>query len=257
MQTPFPGMDPYLEGPGIWQQVHAALIVDIQRFLNALLRPRYYVAIEQSTYLTLLPPPEHRTGIPDIMVVAPSEQTEKGSSLPLSAPTIEPVIAELPQPEEVKQRFLEIRTVETHAVVTTIEILSPANKVGREGREQYEQKRVKVLGSLTNLVEVDLLRGGAPMPMNLPYQKDYRIIVSRSQQRPRADAYLFDLSDIIPDFPIPLKPDEEEPILPLNQILHELYDQGGYDLMIDYSQPPIPPLSEEDIEWAEKLLSQQ
>ncbi|RKZ51833.1 MAG: hypothetical protein DRR00_10325 [Candidatus Parabeggiatoa sp. nov. 3] len=44
MPTPFPGMVPYLELPGLWVQVHTNLIVDIQRFLNALLRPRYHVA---------------------------------------------------------------------------------------------------------------------------------------------------------------------------------------------------------------------
>jgi hypothetical protein len=54
MPTPFPGMDPYLEKPGLWVQIHASLIVDIQRFLTPLLRPRYYVAIEQRTYLTFL-----------------------------------------------------------------------------------------------------------------------------------------------------------------------------------------------------------
>ena len=69
MSTPFPGMDPYLERPGIWQQVHADLIVDIRRFLTPLVRPRYYVAIEQRTYLTILPPSDSRVGVPDVLVV--------------------------------------------------------------------------------------------------------------------------------------------------------------------------------------------
>ena len=29
MPTPFPGMVPYLERPGLWVQVHADLIVDM------------------------------------------------------------------------------------------------------------------------------------------------------------------------------------------------------------------------------------
>jgi len=56
MPTPFPGMAPYLEKPGLWVQIHASLIVDIQIFLTPLLRPRYNVAIEQRTYLTFLSP---------------------------------------------------------------------------------------------------------------------------------------------------------------------------------------------------------
>lgn len=43
-----------------------------------------------------------------------------------------------------------------------------------------------------------------------------------------------------------MDPYEDEPILPLNQILHTLYDSVGYDLFINYQQPPVPPLGEED-----------
>ena len=60
----------------------------------------------------------------------------------------------------------------------------------------------------------------------------------------------------IPTFPIPLRPGETEPTLPLNHILHELYDQGGYDLIIDYRQPPQPPLSEADAAWARQLVAE-
>ena len=56
MPTPFPGMDPYLERRGIWEQVHTDLIVSIRRFLTPLLRPRYHVGIEERTYLAVLPP---------------------------------------------------------------------------------------------------------------------------------------------------------------------------------------------------------
>lgn len=54
MPTPFPGMDPYLERPGLWEEVHAGLIVAMQQHLSPLLRPRYRVAIERRTYLALL-----------------------------------------------------------------------------------------------------------------------------------------------------------------------------------------------------------
>ena len=58
MPTPFPGMDPYLERRGIWEQVHTDLIVSIRRFLTPLLRPRYHVGIEERTSLAVLPPNE-------------------------------------------------------------------------------------------------------------------------------------------------------------------------------------------------------
>jgi hypothetical protein len=58
-----------------------------------------------------------------------------------------------------------------------------------DAREQYEKKRLKVLGSKTNLVEIDLLRRGRPMAMNVldAVASDYRILVSHASQRPRGD----------------------------------------------------------------------
>ena len=76
-------------------------------------------------------------------------------------------------------------------VITVIEILSPSNKLTREGRAQYEGKRLKVPSSSTHLVEIDLLRSGQPFPMKVPGHNDYRIVISRGQHRPRADIYLF------------------------------------------------------------------
>ena len=144
-------------------------------------------------------------------------------------------------------------------MITAIEILSPTNKESVEGRQQYERKRLKVLASATSLVEIDLLRGGKPFAMKVrgaaeKTQSDYRIVISRSWRRPAADLYLFSLRQPIPSFYIPLRRREEEPVLPLNQILHELYDQGGYDLAIDYGQPPTPPLPAADALWAVQLV---
>ena len=39
MPSPFPGMDPYLEYPGLWPDVHHNLISDTQDFLAHQLRP--------------------------------------------------------------------------------------------------------------------------------------------------------------------------------------------------------------------------
>jgi hypothetical protein len=243
MPTPFPGMDPYLEQRGVWEQVHTGLIVGIQRFLTPLLRPRYHVAIELRTYLSVLPPDDQLVGIPD----APPSATAGVAATPEAGI--------LPLPAEVRERFLEIRTVDTREVVTVIEILSPSNKLSQEGRAQYERKRLQVLASPTNLVEIDLLRTGAPFAMQAPRQTDYRIVVSRSAQRPRADLYLFNVRQPIPDFPIPLRPGESEPVLPLNKLLHTFYDEGGYDLVLDYSQPPDPPLSADDVEWVRDVVA--
>jgi hypothetical protein len=72
-------------------------------------------------------------------------------------------------------------------------------------------------------------------------QSHYRILVSRSQQRPIADLYPFDLADPIPSFPVPLRQGESEPIVQLQDLVNGLYEQLGYDYFIDYGQEPPPP----------------
>jgi hypothetical protein len=249
-------MDPWLERRGVWEQVHTDLIVSIRRFLTPLLRPRYHVGIEERTYLAILPPEEQSTGIPDVLIAGPKRESGGQASTKFQSSTAraEPMVAVLPVPEEVKERYLEIRSLPDQQVITVIEILSPSNKLPGEGREQYERKRFKVLGSRTNLVEIDLLRAGEPLPMKAPAASDYRVVVSRAAQRPRGDVYLFGVRDPIPTLPVPLRPGESEPELPLNQLLHEVYDLGGYDLVIDYRTPPQPPLPESDTVWAASLL---
>lgn len=262
MPTPFPGMDPYLERRGLWEEVYIALITRIQQFLTPVLRPKYRVAIEQRTYLSLVAPGGDLIGKPDVMVTTP----QYASSEPILATAVatpavvadEPLVGELPQAEEIVERFLEIRDTATHEVITAIEILSPTNKQSVEGRRQYEQKRLNILATATSLVEIDLLRAGQPFAMRLQNQaapaSHYRIVISRGWQRPRADLYLFNLPQPIPAFPIPLRVGETEPVLPLNQLLHELYDPSGYDLAIDYSESAPPPLSDDDTRWIAQLL---
>lgn len=264
MPTPFPGMDPYLERRGLWEEVHTSLIVAIQHFLTPLLRPRYRVAVEQRTFLSLLTYDEQRSGKPDVMITSRTAVMRQQPTVLIAlADPIEvdpPLVGELPMPEEIVERYLEIRDTQTQEVITAIEILSPTNKESKDGRRQYEQKRMKVLASATSLVEIDLLRAGRPFAMQVVGQvgektSHYRIVISRSWQRPSADLYLFDVRQPIPSFLIPLRPGEQEPVLPLNRILHDLYDQGGYDLAIDYSQPADAPLAPEDADWARQLTS--
>lgn len=192
--------------------------------------------------------------MPDVIVVTDDTAPTVSDTVPIMSGSVQPIVAELTQPEEVHHRYLEIRDTETHAVITALEVISPANKIGRQGRHQYEDKRLNILGSRTHLVEIDLLRTGEPLPMYISHHDDYRMVVSRHHQRPCADVYLFNIRQPIPDIPIPLRPGETEPALPLNQLLHNLYNQGSYDLMIDYRQPPVLPLNEQDTLWAQGLL---
>jgi hypothetical protein len=83
---------------------------------------------------------------------------------------------------------------------------------------------------------------------------DYRILVSRAEQRSQADLYAFNVQDSMPQFPLPLAAEEVEPIIDLQGLLNQVYDRAGYNLVIDYARPPVPPLNEADAAWADELL---
>ncbi|MEW5858242.1 MAG: DUF4058 family protein [Cyanobacteriota bacterium] len=262
MPSPFPGMNPYLEQPEIWSQVHKWVIILIAQTLNPQLRPKYRVAVEERVYETrgddsLL------VGIPDDVVVqssqpTPTTDTTNSANIAVATPPIKPVKVTLPMTETVREWYLEVRQVETGEVITVIEILSPKNKRPGEGRIKYESKRQKILDSLTHLVEIDLLRQGKPMPMNSQeIQSHYHFVVSRSSERPQADLYAFNLQQEIPLFPLPLQPGDTEPVINLQDLVHRLYEQGSYDLAIDYTKEPIPPLSAADAAWVDKVLREQ
>jgi len=45
-KSPFPGMDPYLEAPTIWPDVHTSLMSIFREQLTPLLAPKYLAELE-------------------------------------------------------------------------------------------------------------------------------------------------------------------------------------------------------------------
>lgn len=252
MFSPFPGMDPYLELPEFWSEFHNRLIVAIADNLAETLSDRYRVAIEKRTYFAGVE--NVLVGIPDVVAIAPALTTMPSSPSSAPATAAKPKTVTLPHVEEVRESYLEIRETTTGAVVTAIELLSPKNKRSGEGRQVYERKRDRILASLTHLVEIDLLRGGQPLPILEKQTADYRILVSRSEQRPHADLYTFNLKDEIPAFPLPLQPGESEPLLSLQPLVAQVYRRARYHLAIDYRRSLQPNLSKANSTWAKQLL---
>ncbi len=253
MRSPFPGMNPYLEQPELWHQVHNRLIIAIADALTPQIVPKYRVSIEERVYTSV--DDNLLVGIADVAVTRrTSELMSTGNTAVKQA---EPTKVQVPIPEEVTERFLEVKSTQTGELVTVIEVLSPKNKRSQEGRKAYETKRQKIFASSTNLIEIDLLRIGKPMPILGSVEGDYRILVSRGYRRPNADIYMFTIRDTIPAFPVPLKKDDVEPLVDLQQLLHEVYERARFDLVIDYSQLPLPPLSAEDTAWIREILGGQ
>jgi Protein of unknown function (DUF4058) len=261
MPSPFPGMDPYLEQPVFWSSFHSKFVVAMADAIEAQLDSAYYVEVETRSYLDdegtgLL------VGIPDVGVLlnatnAPDRLPESSNAIAVADPltSIRVQTVTLPMPQEVRERYLEIREVDSGSVITAIELLSPKNKRVGDGRKSYENKRALILGSLTHLVEIDLLRLGQSMPMqNVQSSSDYQILVSRSPQRPQADLYSFSIRDSLPILPVPLK--ETALAIDLQAVFDGVYKRSRYQTRIDYHQPlPSPKLQVDDQIWVEQQLA--
>lgn len=256
MPSPFPGVDPYLENPELWAEVHHRLITAIADAIAPSLRPKYRVAIEKRIYLSDVKDRD-LVMIPDVTIFSkPSSDNQFQSTATLTS-SREPITVTVPIPEETREGYLEIREVGTGEVITVIEILSPKNKRAGVGRRLYESKRQQVLTSATHLVEIDLLRGGKPMSVEGEIQADYRILVSRSNRRPIAHLYAFSVREEIPPFPLPLQSVDVEVQVELQTLLSGVYERAGFDLAVDYTQPTIPPLKGNDAAWADALLREK
>ena len=174
MAPHFPGMNPNLENPSLWSEVHSWLIVQLARSLNPSLVPKYRAAVEKRVYLDSL-----LVGIPDASVFQGKAEAEPNSVVTTGVLS-KPIRVTVPLTEEITERYLEIREVKTRRVVTAVEVLSPKNKRVGVGRDKYLTKRQKVLNSATHLVEIDLLRTGNFMPMVEAIPSDYRIQIGRA-----------------------------------------------------------------------------
>ena len=159
--------------------------------------------------------------------------------------------------EETEESFLAIEELPERKLVTVIEVLSPTNKKTKDVRAEYLKKRDDLILTCVNLVEIDLLRAGEPMPVRKsPPSSDYRILVCRARRSSNAVLYAFPYTSPIPTIPIPLLPGDAEPMLDLNSVLHALIERASYDLVINYAEPPDPPLRPADEAWATSIVAQ-
>ncbi len=253
MRSPFPGMDPYLEDPAFWPGLHNGFLAAVAERLSPLLRPRYYVALEQRVY-EFTQEDFEIIGVPDIAVSSTAHWSRTGPG-PRSGRPRAVLEVEIPVRQEVRDVYLEVHEASSKEMVTLIELLSPANKLHAEGRRAYLKKREAIFHSRTNLVEIDLLRAGKPMPLSrMPVAVEYRILVSRAPARPRAQLHAFSVRDPIPPVHLPLHPGEAEPEVDIGSILHAHHERMSYDLRIDYSRPPVPPLQARDAQWARSMI---
>lgn len=258
MQSPFPGMDPYLEDPSLWPDVHHGLISEMQAALNRRLRPQYHVRVEERVYISDENDPGRKAIIPDLKIIGTGFTERPNTSfLETSTAVAEPLILTTLIEDEIHEARLEVIDTNQQTVVTVIELLSPTNKItGSRGRASYEQKRREVMTSTCHFVEIDLLREGDHLhTRELLPPAEYYVHVSRKDRRPKGYVWPIRLPQRLPVIGIPLKEGDGDAELDLQTVLATAYDRAAYDLQIDYRSEPTPRLGPEYTEWANTLLT--
>jgi hypothetical protein len=259
--NPFPGMNPWLERH--WGDVHTSLATyardQLQPQLPSGLRARVeeYVAVEDEF------DSDRDRFSPDVRVVEkPGEPPESGAVATTVATAAEPFVVDR-QVEPETLHFIQIvDTKSGHRVITSIEFISPANKTGAAGRQQYRDKQTKLLDGGVNLVEIDLTRSGswvlAVQRSRVPkrYQGPYRISVVRAHRKHKAELYQVSLRRPLPMIRIPLRRKDDDVQLNLQSLIDASYVNGGYE-DIDYSEILEPVLTGPDAEWADALLREK
>jgi len=273
-QNPFPGMNPWLESH--WGDIHTRLTTyasdQIQPQLPAGLRARVeeYVGVdvddENENGGRFASPSQSDSNIrfsPAVRVIEHLRPEVDRGGTAVAIAVAEPVLVTRRLDPPTLRRIQIVDSANGHRIVTAIEFLSPANKIGRLGRRKYLKKQALMLEANVNLVEIDLIRLGswvlaAPESAVPEYcRHPYRISVVRAEDPDVAEVYPARMDQPLPTIRIPLRPDDKDVTLQLQSLLNMAYVNGRYGDDIDYREPPKPPLVGSDAEWADVWLREQ
>jgi hypothetical protein len=260
-KSPFPGIDPFIEARGLWEDFHDNLILEIKRQLSTDLPAGYVARGGSRSYVELVDPVaeenERRGLIPDVAIQSKSPTAKPAivhtspGGVALSEPTMITALAEV----EFREIFIEIwKLAPQHKLVTCIEVLSPTNKrPGTVGWNEYSQKRSVFLGGYSNFVELDLLRKGRRHASQEPLpESPYYLLVMRKEEAPRCAVWPAFSTKPLEPIPIPLLSPDEDIILQLQPLVDSIFVTMRYYEDMSYLEPVRPTLSEE-----EKILLKQ
>ncbi len=253
MQSPFPGMDPYLEGH-LWPDVHHSLAYLIKAQLAPRVGPAYMV--HTRNYMVEDTAPGEDIGImyPDVEVLHHSGSVRESDAAPAVEITPETIILPGIKPVEVHIPVVEIRDAKHNKFITAIEILSPVNK-RKPGLQPYREKRLRLHDAGVHLIEIDLIRRGErPLVHPLIPNKHYMVNLIRAGTN-KTQIWAMNVDELLPVIPVPLQHPDADTWLDLGQALKDLYDQRALHKSINYQETPPPPaFTKEEQAWMETVL---
>jgi hypothetical protein len=254
MNSPFPGMDPYLEHLLVWRDVHSRLIVAIANHLQPKLDPRYIASIEERVFIE-----GPQRWIPDVWIQKIRE--ERGLAPFVENDSDTAVIVEVDDLEIRETRIEILDAYNEMKLVALIEVVSPTNKAAGPGRVSYKAKQRETLARECHLIEIDLLRHGrhvlsVPEWRVKPLQPfDSLCCINRWPVRNRFELYPRTLQERLPRLRIPLAGEDPDAILNVQATLEQVYTEGRYNRRVRYDQKCKPRLSPDDQNWAAEKIA--
>src|ERR1043166_4294667 len=216
LQSPFPGMDPYLEINPRWQVFHGWFVRELARQNQARTRELgCWIGVERAVYQrepsgewVLVGEPDALTGL-DASAFATPSAGGNGPAVAMAEPkAVHEVVLDPDQMERYKQEYLVVREIgEFQRVLAVVEMLSFANKEGNY-MPKYREKRSKFLTSLSHFMEIDFLRGG-PSPSRamcpeLPSTPYFILVARKTGPGRKEEGYPLGLQDPLPTVALPL-----------------------------------------------------
>ncbi len=257
MNSPFPGMDPYLEQH--WRDVHHSLCTYARDALQPQIRPALLARVDERLVVET---EAHDWSIsPDVMISQRRPQPIAGGT-ESAVGVAEPLMIKAVY-DPVYEGFVQIIDPASGGkLVTVIEFLSISNKRSRLGIEQYRSKVNEAIDAGVSVVEIDLLRGGEwvrqvnqkkiPQLMQEPYRACVRCGWNPTEFR----YYHFPIRQRLLKLPIPLREGDKEALLDLQELIDRIYINGAYE-EINYQLPPVPAFDEATAKWAQGLIASQ
>lgn len=252
MKSPFPGMNPWLEGY-MWPDVHHDLASTIRFLIAPLIAPKYVARLDIATILDNDPESEIGITYPDVEILQNRNIVREpvtAYGLTMTEPNI---ITTYKLPIEVRTAVVEIRDTANNKLITAIEILSPVNK-RNPNLINYRNKISDLHTSGVHVLEIDLLRRGT-RPFN--YKKNtgsYQMMLLRAKTN-KAAIWTVAIQDKLPILPIPLMAPDSDVLLDLGKALDIVFERGLYHLSIDYTEKPAPPaFIEQDWDWIQQVV---
>ena len=122
IHSPFPGMDPSLEAPTIWPDVHTSLMSIFREQLTPRLAPQYLAELETQLVIDRLDD-DPQVVLADVSVTSPDVSARAPSAVAVAPPA--PIRVRVPLDVPARLVSVHIRQRETARLTVSYDMVSP------------------------------------------------------------------------------------------------------------------------------------